>query len=55
MKPPQTNPVKTWKWLLNIVLIQPDISKVFTSSEQVNKALRVLIPAMPEKKTVAGK
>jgi hypothetical protein len=38
-----------------IVLIEPDIAKVFTSSEQVNKALRALISAMPEKKTVTGK
>ena len=38
-----------------IVLIEPDIAKVFTSSEQVNKALRALISAMPEKKAVTGK
>ncbi len=38
-----------------IVLIEPDIAKVFTSSEQVNKALRALISAMPEKKSVTGK
>jgi hypothetical protein len=38
-----------------IVLIEPDIAKVFTSSEQVNKALRALISAMPKKKTVIGK
>ncbi|MFZ1041247.1 MAG: hypothetical protein WAN58_08040 [Anaerolineales bacterium] len=38
-----------------IVLIEPDIAKVFTSSEQVNKALRALISAMPEKKAVPGK
>ena len=33
-----------------VVLIEPDIAKVFTTSEQVNKALRALITAMPEKK-----
>ena len=38
-----------------IVMIEPDVAKVFTSSEQVNKALRALISAMPEKKVVAGK
>ncbi len=38
-----------------IVMIEPDIAKVFTSAEQVNKALRALISAMPEKKTVTGK
>jgi len=31
-----------------IVMIEPDIAKVFTSAEQVNKALRALISAMPE-------
>ena len=35
-----------------IVMIEPDLAKVFTSSEQVNKALRALISAMPEKKKV---
>ena len=38
-----------------IVMIEPDVAKVFTSAEQVNKALRALISAMPEKKVVAGK
>jgi hypothetical protein len=38
-----------------IVLIEPDIAKVFTSAEQVNKALRALISAIPEKKVAAGK
>ncbi len=31
-----------------IVMIEPDIAKVFTSAEQVNKALRALISAMPK-------
>lgn len=38
-----------------IVLIEPDIAKAFQSSEDVNKALRALISAMPKKKAVAGK
>lgn len=38
-----------------IVMIEPDIAKVFTSAEDVNKALRALISAMPKKKAVAGK
>ena len=38
-----------------IVVIEPDIAKVFTSSEEVNKALRALISAMPKKKAVAEK
>jgi len=37
-----------------IVMIEPDIAKVFTSAEQVNKALRALISAMPEKKKVVA-
>ena len=38
-----------------VVLIEPDIAKVFTSAEQVNKALRALISAIPETKVAAGK
>ena len=38
-----------------IVLIEPDVVKVFKSPEQINKALRALISAMPKKKTTAGK
>jgi hypothetical protein len=38
-----------------VVLIEPDIAKVFTSSDQVNKALRALISAMPDRKSIAGK
>jgi hypothetical protein len=33
-----------------VVMIEPDIAKVFKSSEQVNKALRALISAMPGSK-----
>jgi hypothetical protein len=38
-----------------IVMIEPDVAKGFTSAEQVNKALRALISAIPEKKVAAGK
>ena len=38
-----------------IVMIEPDVARVFTSSEQVNKALRALISAMPDTKAVTGK
>jgi hypothetical protein len=38
-----------------IVMIEPDVAKVFKSSEQVNKALRALISAIPEKKAVIRK
>jgi hypothetical protein len=34
-----------------VVLVDPDVAKVFTSAEQVNKALRALISAMPEQPT----
>jgi hypothetical protein len=34
-----------------VVMIEPDIAKVFKTSEQVNKALRALISAMPDKAT----
>ena len=33
-----------------IVTMEPDVAKVFKSSEQVNKALRALVSAIPEKK-----
>ncbi len=32
-----------------VAVIDPDVAKVFATSEQVNKALRALISAMPEK------
>ena len=32
-----------------VAVIDPDVAKVFTTAEQVNKALRALIAAMPEK------
>ena len=31
-----------------VAIIDPDVAKVFTTSEQVNKALRALISAMPK-------
>ena len=36
---------------LLVVVVDPDVAKVFTSAEQVNKALRALISAMPNKPT----
>jgi 5S rRNA maturation endonuclease (ribonuclease M5) len=36
-----------------IVLLDSDVAKVFRSGEEVNKALRALIPAMPAKKAKA--
>ena len=38
-----------------IVMIEPDVAKIFTSAEQVNKALRALISAIPEKKAATSK
>ncbi len=32
-----------------VAVIDPDVAKVFTTSEQVNKTLRALISSMPEK------
>jgi hypothetical protein len=37
-----------------LVLLDADVSKVFTSSEAVNTALRALITAMPNAKTRSG-
>jgi hypothetical protein len=31
-----------------VVVLDPDVAKVFTSTEEVNNALRALISAMPE-------
>jgi hypothetical protein len=31
-----------------VVVLDPDVAKVFTTAEEVNKALRALISAMPE-------
>jgi hypothetical protein len=32
-----------------VAVIDPDVAKVFTTTEQVNNALRALISAMPKK------
>ena len=34
-----------------VVIVDPDVARVFTSAEQVNKALRAIISAMPEQPT----
>jgi hypothetical protein len=34
-----------------VVVVDPDVAKVFTTAEQVNKALRALISAMPDQPT----
>lgn len=31
-----------------VVVLDPDVAKIFTSARQVNKALRALISAMPK-------
>ena len=31
-----------------VVVLDPDVAKVFTSTEEVNKALRAIIAAIPE-------
>ena len=31
-----------------VVVLDPDVAKVFTSKEEVNKALRAIISAIPE-------
>jgi len=36
---------------LLIVMLDSDVAKVFTSADEVNKALRALISAMPPKKS----
>jgi len=34
-----------------IVMIEPDVAEVFKTPEQINKALRALISAMPDKES----
>ena len=34
-----------------VVVVDADVAKIFTSAEQVNKALRAIISAMPEQPT----
>ena len=36
-----------------VVVLDPDVAKVFTSTEEVNKALRALIAAIPEHHTIS--
>jgi hypothetical protein len=36
-----------------VVVLDPDVAKVFTSTEQVNKALRAIISAIPEHHTIS--
>ena len=36
-----------------VVVLDPDVAQVFTSAEQVNKALRAIISAIPEHHTVS--
>jgi hypothetical protein len=36
-------------------VIDPDVAKVFTTAEQVNKALRALISAMPKERMVQSR
>jgi hypothetical protein len=31
-----------------VIVLDPDVAKIFTSAKQVNKALRALISAMPK-------
>lgn len=38
-----------------VVVLEPDISKVFTTPESVNKALRATISAMPTTKSKPGR
>jgi hypothetical protein len=36
---------------INIVLLDPDVSAAFPNSEAVNKALRVILDAMPVRRS----
>ena len=36
-----------------VVVLDPDVAKVFTSTEEVNKALRAIISAIPEHHAVS--
>lgn len=37
-----------------VVVLDPDVAKIFTSGEEVNQALRALISAMPKRQTATG-
>ena len=36
-----------------VVVVDPDVARIFTSAEQVNKALRAIISAIPEQPPTA--
>ena len=38
-----------------VVVLDPDVAKVFTSTEAVNKALRAIISAIPEHHNISAK
>ncbi|MCX6068127.1 MAG: hypothetical protein NT121_20655 [Chloroflexi bacterium] len=38
-----------------VVVLDPDVAKIFTSGEEVNQALRALISAMPKRQTATPK
>ena len=40
---------------LLVVVLDPDVARVFTSTEEVNKALRAIIFAIPEHHNISAK
>ena len=40
--------ISAGKQRLNVVVLDDDVARVFTTSESVNKALRTLIESMPQ-------
>jgi hypothetical protein len=38
-----------------MVMLEPDVAKIYTFAKEVNQALRALISAMPKHPTTAGK
>ncbi|MEI7845518.1 MAG: hypothetical protein WCK35_06925 [Chloroflexota bacterium] len=38
-----------------MVMLEPDVAKIFTSAKEVNQALRALISSIPKHPTTAGK
>jgi hypothetical protein len=36
-----------------VVVLDPDVAQVFTSTEEVNKALRAIISAIPEYRSIS--
>ncbi len=47
--------VQHFKFEDGAVMLEPDIREYFPNSETVNKALRCLIPLLPQKRRVKGK